>query len=105
MFQRAREAMAGPLGRTLEVYDGKRLGRRPLNNAWLVAHRVYSTGLDELDLIYESENRDLRAGVRRIVALHPAAPVAAADGGAGADDPGERSPRRAGAPDLLPWRK
>jgi predicted aminopeptidase len=67
VFQRAREMMAGPLGRTLEVYSGKRLSRRPLNNAWLVAHRVYSTGLNELDLIYESENRDLRAGVRQIV--------------------------------------
>jgi predicted aminopeptidase len=67
VFQRARGAMAGPLDRTLEVHDGKRLSRRPLNNAWLVAHRVYSTGLDELDLVYESEGRDLRAGVRQIV--------------------------------------
>jgi|SRR5215210_176172 len=67
VFARAREAMAGPLGRTLEVYDGKRLGRRPMNNAWLIAHQTYSTGLDELDRIYEIENRDLRAGVRQIV--------------------------------------
>jgi predicted aminopeptidase len=67
VFQRAREVMAGPLGRTLEIYDGERLSRRPLNNAWLLAHQVYSTGLDELDLIYESEGRDLRAGVRQIV--------------------------------------
>lgn len=74
IFQRAREAMAGPLGRTLEVYDGQRLGRRPLNNAWLVAHRTYGTGLDELDRIYEIENRDLRAGVRQIarsIRRHP----------------------------------
>jgi predicted aminopeptidase len=67
VFRRAREGMAGPLGRTLEVYDGKRLSRRPLNNAWLIAHRIYSTGLNELDQIYEIENRDLRAGVRQIV--------------------------------------
>lgn len=66
-FQRAREAMAGPLGQTLEVYDGERLGRRPINNAWLVARQTYGTGLDELDRIYEIENRDLRAGVRQIV--------------------------------------
>lgn len=74
VFQRAREAMAGPLDRTLEVYDGKRLSRRPLNNAWLVANRIYSTGLDELDLIYESQDRDLRAGVRQIahsIRKHP----------------------------------
>lgn len=74
VFQRAREAMAGPLDRTLEVYDGERLSRRPLNNAWLIARRVYSTGLDELDQIYESENRDLRAGVRQIahaIRRHP----------------------------------
>ena len=74
VFQEAREAMAGPLDRTLEIYDGKRLGRRPINNAWLVARRVYSTGLDELDLIYESEGRDLRAGVRQIahsIRKHP----------------------------------
>jgi hypothetical protein len=66
--------MAGPLGRSLEIYDGRRLSRRSLNNAWLVARRVYSTGLEELDLIYESEGRDLRAGVRRIahsIRKHP----------------------------------
>jgi len=67
VFERAREIMAGPLGRTLEVYDGKHLSRRPLNNAWLIAHRTYNTGLDELDRVYESEGRDLRAGVRQIV--------------------------------------
>lgn len=67
VFQQAREAMAGPLDRTLEIYDGQRLSRRPINNAWVVARRVYSTGLDELDLIYEGEGRDLRAGVREIV--------------------------------------
>lgn len=74
VFQQAREAMAGPLDRTLEIYDGQRLSRRPINNAWLVARRVYSTGLDELDLIYESEGRDLRAGVRQIahsIRKHP----------------------------------
>lgn len=67
VFQRAREVLAGPLGRTLEVYSGKRLSRRPMNNAWLVAHQTYSTGLDELDRLYEIENRDLRSGVRQIV--------------------------------------
>ncbi|HYU33353.1 MAG TPA: aminopeptidase [Thermoanaerobaculia bacterium] len=67
VFERARATMAGPLGRTLEVYDGGRLSRRPLNNAWLIAHRTYNTGLDELDRVYESEGRDLRAGVRQIV--------------------------------------
>jgi predicted aminopeptidase len=66
IFQQARAAMAGPLGRTLEVYDGGRLSRRPLNNAWLIAHQTYSTGLDELDRLYEIENRDLRAGVRQL---------------------------------------
>lgn len=67
VFQGAREMLAGRFGQTLEVYDGKRLSRRRMNNAWLVAHQTYSTGLDELDRIYEIENRDLRAGVRQIV--------------------------------------
>lgn len=67
VFQWAREVMAGPLHESLEVYSGKRLSRRPLNNAWLVAHRVYGTGLDELDEIYELENGNLRAGVHQIV--------------------------------------
>lgn len=67
VFQWAREVLAGPFGRSLEVYDGERLSRRPMNNAWLVAHQVYGSGLDELDQIYEIENRDLRAGVRQIV--------------------------------------
>lgn len=67
VFQRAREMMAGPLHESLEVYSGRRLSRRPLNNAWLVANRVYGTGLDELDEIYDLENGNLRAGVRQIV--------------------------------------
>jgi predicted aminopeptidase len=74
VFEQARATMAGPLGQSLEVYDGKRLARRALNNAWLIAHQTYSTGLDELDQIYEIENRDLRAGVRQIthsIRRHP----------------------------------
>lgn len=67
VFQWAREVMAGPLHESLEVYSGKRLSQRPLNNAWLVAHRVYGTGLDELDEIYDLENGNLRAGVHQIV--------------------------------------
>lgn len=74
LFARARATLAGPLDRELEVYSGSRLGRRPLNNARLIANRIYMTGLEELDQVYVLAGQDVRASVRRIalsVRRHP----------------------------------
>jgi predicted aminopeptidase len=66
IFARARARLAGPLDRELEVYSGERLARTPINNARVIAKRIYLTGLDELDKLYTSNGGDLRAGIREI---------------------------------------
>ncbi len=74
VFARARAFLAGPLHARLRVYSGARLGRRPLNNARLIANRIYMTGLEDFDQIYEITEGDLRRGIRTIaltVRRHP----------------------------------
>ena len=40
-----------------------------LNNAALLARRVYASDLDVFDLIYEKEGRDLKRTIGRIIGL------------------------------------
>lgn len=63
-FARARAVLAGSLG--FEAYSGARLARSPINNARLLAKRVYLTGLDEFDKMLRTKGGDLRAGIREI---------------------------------------
>jgi predicted aminopeptidase len=74
IFARARAALR-TLG--LEVYDGARLARTPINNARVIAKRIYLTGLDELDKVYQAKRGDLRAGIEEIersLKRNPSAP-------------------------------
>lgn len=66
IFAQARARLAGSLDRELEVYSGTRLARTPINNARVIAKRIYLTGLDEFDKMYELKGRDLRAGIEEI---------------------------------------
>lgn len=63
IFARARGTLRS-LG--LEVYDGSRLARNPINNARVIARRIYLTGLDEFDKMYQAKSGDLRAGIQEI---------------------------------------
>jgi predicted aminopeptidase len=99
IFARARARLAGALDRELEVYSGERLARTPINNARVIAKRIYLTGLDELDKLYTANRGDLRAGIRQIersLKRNPSRPpmealaVMARSGGSGA------LPRQAG---------
>lgn len=49
LFRQALARLAGGLERSLEVVDGVRLSERPLNNAVVLAQRVYRTNLDQLE--------------------------------------------------------
>lgn len=74
VFARARTVLQGPLNAQLRVYSGRKLGRRPLNNARLIANGLYMSGLEDLDQVYELAGGDLRRGIRRIaltVRRHP----------------------------------
>jgi predicted aminopeptidase len=78
IFTQAHDLLAGPLGRSLEVWSGRSLARRPLNNARLIAHRLYATGFDQMEQMYALAGGDLRRGIRQIalsVRRHPTLPA------------------------------
>ncbi|HVR99109.1 MAG TPA: aminopeptidase [Thermoanaerobaculia bacterium] len=66
LFASARATLAGPLDRQLEVYSGRAMSRRPLNNAVILAQRIYRTGLGEFDRLYAFTGDDLRQSIREI---------------------------------------
>jgi predicted aminopeptidase len=67
VFRRAREIMASSLRGKLRDYPVDWLLEQPLNNATVVAARVYRTRLDLFDRVFESRGRDLRETLRVIV--------------------------------------
>jgi predicted aminopeptidase len=78
IFRQARDLLAGPLDRSLEAWSGSSLARRPLNNARLIAHRIYATGFDQMEQMYALAGGDLRMGIRQIalsVRRHPSLPA------------------------------
>jgi predicted aminopeptidase len=66
IFARARGELSGGFGRSLEVYPAGKLARRKLNNASVIAERIYRTGLDDLERVLLSRRGDLRATVASI---------------------------------------
>jgi predicted aminopeptidase len=71
IFREARDALAGPVGGTLQTIDGRALARRPLNNAVVIAQRLYRTRLGTFEQLLREHGGDLRrtvADVRRRVA-------------------------------------
>ncbi|OGU06346.1 MAG: hypothetical protein A2W29_10675 [Gemmatimonadetes bacterium RBG_16_66_8] len=86
VFAEARSRLAGLEGR-LKLYDASRLARGPLNNARIVALRLYRTRLDVFERARQRHGGDVRATVAEIVAKtrsvrgrDPFAVVAAAGG-------------------------
>lgn len=60
VFREAQDQMRGPLAEELRTISGKRMAERPLNNAVLLAQRVYGTGLDRFDRMLAQEGGDLK---------------------------------------------
>ena len=63
LFDQARDRMAGQLASQLRTISGRRLAERPLNNAVVLAMRVYATGLDRFDSLLVRQGGDVRRTV------------------------------------------
>jgi predicted aminopeptidase len=65
-FERATERLTGSLDGQLEVFNGPRLAERPLNNASLLAARIYLTDISAFDAVLRQYAGDQREAVAAI---------------------------------------
>jgi len=80
VYLRARAALVGEIAPQLKTINPRYAERVPLDNASLLARRVYASDLDVFDQIYEKEGRDLKRTIGRVIGLakaNPKAPFAA----------------------------
>lgn len=68
IFRSAQSDLAGAVGRALETLNGRALAERPLNNAAIIAHRLYRTDLDVFDRLLATHRGALRAAVADVQA-------------------------------------
>jgi predicted aminopeptidase len=66
VFGWARAQLAGPVGQTLETYDWRWFARAPLNNAVVIAQRLYRMNLNLFEEVYVRSNANLKETVRAI---------------------------------------
>jgi predicted aminopeptidase len=69
VYARARRELVEQLGPKLRTISPRALERVRLDNAALLAHKIYETDLDLFDEVWWEEGGDLRRTVTRIVAL------------------------------------
>jgi predicted aminopeptidase len=69
IYRQARVDLVDSLGPKLRTVGPRYLERVPLDNAALLAQRVYLTDLDLFDAVYAREGWDLRRAIERIVEL------------------------------------
>jgi predicted aminopeptidase len=66
LFDWAREQFRGPVGQSLETYDWRWFAQQPLNNAVVIAERLYRMDLNLFDEIYLQNNADITETIRAI---------------------------------------
>jgi predicted aminopeptidase len=74
LYGRAREHLVRDIGPQLRTISPRYVERVRLDNAALLARRIYLTDLDLFDSVYVREGRDLKRSMRRIIALARAEP-------------------------------
>ncbi len=80
VYARARRQLVDSIGPRLHTYPDWWPARVRLDNAALLARRIYLTDLDAFDAVFAASGGDLRASVAQIIALaraHPDDPFAA----------------------------
>jgi predicted aminopeptidase len=65
----ARAQLQGPVGRRLKTYTIGPMAERPINNARLIAARIYRTRLDLFEGWYQRHGADIRAAVSSLDSL------------------------------------
>ena len=66
LFGWAHEQFRGPVGQSLETYDWRWFAQAPLNNAVIIAQRLYRMDLNLFDEIYLQNNADIKETLRAI---------------------------------------
>lgn len=69
VYSRARVALVTEISPALKTISPRYAERVPLDNASLLARRVYASDLDVFDRVYEKEGRDLKRAIGRVIAL------------------------------------
>ena len=80
VYAGARRALVSEIGPALKTISPRYAERVPLDNASLLARRVYASDLDVFDQIYAKEGRDLKRSIGRMIALaksNPKSPFSA----------------------------
>ncbi|MDQ6691121.1 MAG: aminopeptidase [Gemmatimonadota bacterium] len=90
VYARTRQALVSEIAPALKTINPRYAERVPLDNASLLARRVYASDLDVFDRIHEREGKDLKRTIGRIIGLakrNPKNPFAALRDWAGVDKP------------------
>ena len=66
LFGWAKNQLSGPVGQSLETYDWRWFVQRELNNAMIIAQRLYRLDLNLFDEIYLQNNANLAETIRAI---------------------------------------
>jgi len=69
VYLRARAALISEIAPALKTISPRYAERVPLDNASLLARRVYASDLDVFDRVYDKEGRDLKRTIGRIISL------------------------------------
>jgi predicted aminopeptidase len=74
VYLHARAALVSEIAPALKTINPRYAQRVPLDNASLLARRVYASDLDVFDRIYALERQNLRRAIGRVIALAKAKP-------------------------------